>query len=675
MRLTTWNVNGIRNPFSYPPWNAARTFPAMFDILGSDIIVMQELKIQRKDLRDDMVMLDGWDAYFSLPKHKKGYSGVGIYTRNATCAPIRAEEGLLGVLPSPTGVPYCELPEDQAVGGYPSAFQVAELGVDPAALDAEGRCLILEFPAFVLFGVYSPANSNGLRDDFRHGFVLALDCRIRNIMRSGKRVILVGDLNVSRDEQDTAKAAEDCRKNGVTHEEYISTPNRRIFNHLLIGGEVAGERDEGRERGVLWDTTRGFHPDRTGMYTHWEQKVNARPGNFGSRIDYVLVSESMQSWIKDANIQEGLLGSDHCPVFADFHDTVKQGDVDTVILDIMNPPGVFSNGVRQQEWKLQNVPAFSAKRMPEFDKRRSIKSMFSNKKSECSSGVDQFTNGDRDKAKHTPSTGEEYSLKETVDSMVFGSQNAATANRRLDTPHEKFVEQNDAPASVPPPSSLKRKLSAPVPSKGKPIKKKASDAGAQQSGNGQQSLKGFFQAQNKVPNGSSSQGAQTDGKMEDSNLVGSPSYPDPTAKSIFDRTTLTSNQTPTPSQASTSPEKHNASTTPHGNVATPPPRNVSSTPSPSKFSSQLASAEASQRSWSQLFAKPAAPLCEGHDEPCKTMQTKKKGSNQGRSFWMCARPLGPSGEKEVATEWRCRTFIWCSDWTGGGGKKVEKGEG
>ena len=44
----------------------------MFDILEADIVVMQELKIQRKDLRDDMVILDGWDCYFSLPKQKKG---------------------------------------------------------------------------------------------------------------------------------------------------------------------------------------------------------------------------------------------------------------------------------------------------------------------------------------------------------------------------------------------------------------------------------------------------------------------------------------------------------------------------------------------------------------------------------------------------------------------------
>lgn len=72
VRITTWNVNGIRNPFNYQPWREQRTFNAMFDILEADIVVMQELKIQRKDLTDDMVLVPGWDCYFSLPKHKKG---------------------------------------------------------------------------------------------------------------------------------------------------------------------------------------------------------------------------------------------------------------------------------------------------------------------------------------------------------------------------------------------------------------------------------------------------------------------------------------------------------------------------------------------------------------------------------------------------------------------------
>lgn len=44
----------------------------MFDILETDIVVFQETKIQRKDLSDDMVLVPGWDCYWSLPKHKKG---------------------------------------------------------------------------------------------------------------------------------------------------------------------------------------------------------------------------------------------------------------------------------------------------------------------------------------------------------------------------------------------------------------------------------------------------------------------------------------------------------------------------------------------------------------------------------------------------------------------------
>jgi AP endonuclease-2 len=79
-----------RNPFSYEPWRGNRTFEvdlpkvlhslnerliieqSMFDILEADIVVFQETKIQRKDLRDDMVLVPGWDCYFSLPKTKKG---------------------------------------------------------------------------------------------------------------------------------------------------------------------------------------------------------------------------------------------------------------------------------------------------------------------------------------------------------------------------------------------------------------------------------------------------------------------------------------------------------------------------------------------------------------------------------------------------------------------------
>jgi AP endonuclease-2 len=50
----------------------ANDHQAMFDILEADIVVFQETKIQKKDLRDDMVLVSGWDCYFSLPRVKKG---------------------------------------------------------------------------------------------------------------------------------------------------------------------------------------------------------------------------------------------------------------------------------------------------------------------------------------------------------------------------------------------------------------------------------------------------------------------------------------------------------------------------------------------------------------------------------------------------------------------------
>lgn len=92
-----------------------------------------------------------------------------------------------------------------------------------------------------------------------------------------------------------------------------------------------------------------------------------------------------------------------------------------------------------------------------------------------------------------------------------------------------------------------------------------------------------------------------------------------------------------------------------------------------------------RESWSKLLGKRTAPKCEGHGEPCISLITKKPGINcgrwslssspsglrclllmllTGRSFYICPRPRGPSGEKEIGTPFRCKTFIWSSDWNG-----------
>lgn len=199
------------------------------------------------------------------------------------------------------------MPADEQVGGYPTPEQLESSAVDPITLDSEGRCIVLEFPAFVLFGVYCPANRDESRDDFRIGFLRILDARLRNLINMGKRVVLMGDLNISATFLDSAHATEAVRKGTITEEEYVSSPSRVLFNNWVDGGPDVGDDDSDRTDPVLSDICRKFHPDRTGMYTCWEQRVNARPGNYGARIDYVLCSLDMGDWFIESNIQEGLM--------------------------------------------------------------------------------------------------------------------------------------------------------------------------------------------------------------------------------------------------------------------------------------------------------------------------------------------------------------------------------
>ena len=614
LRITTWNVNGIRNPFGYQPWRDKRTFEGMFEILEADIVVFQETKIQRKDLQDDMVLVPGWDCYWSLPKHKKGYSGVVIYTRNATCAPIRAEEGITGILTTPNREAcFRDLPDEEQIGGYPTAEQLSESEIDLVELDSEGRCVLLEFPAFVLIGTYCPAERDETRTSFRTGFLHVLDSRIRNLTATGKRVIWTGDLNISREEIDTAMAEQMMKRNDVDAVEWISAPARRLFNQLLVGGKVYGERDNGREKQIMWDLCRGFHENRKGMYTCWETKVNARPGNYGARIDYVLCSYEMKEWFMESNIQEGLMGSDHCPVFAVTKDWVEFGGELKHIKDLMNPAGMFEAGERKMDWSTKNLLPMSGKLIPEFDRRRNIKDMFTRK---TSLPVNKSSTA-------------------AVDSSLFSSRPPSLL------PSPSYSNNQDVdPSSGVEPAVLTQSISTnpinKVSQKRSQIlegrktqtkKSRTSSKSAGPSGNAQQSLKGFF-------------AAKTAPKIE---LL--PPTPEPQVE-----------DDPAPSQ---SPEVSQSLS------------KVSILPQPG--AEDMEATFDAQRTWGKLFSKPIAPKCE-HNEPCKTMLTKKPGINCGRSFWMCNRPLGPSGNKERGTQWRCSTFIWASDWDGhtGGVTEVPK---
>lgn len=539
-----------------------------------------------------------------------------IYTRNAACAPIRAEEGITGILTAPnSSTSFRDLPDDEQIGGYPNLEQLSQSDFDPATLDSEGRCVILEFPAFVLIGTYCPAERDETRTHFRSAFLRLLDGRIRNLVKMGKKVIWTGDLNISREEIDTAGADESMRKNDMDAIEWISTPARRMFNQLLVGGKVHGERDEGRETPVMWDICRGFHEGRRGMYTCWETKVNARPGNYGARIDYVVCSHDMKDWFSDSNIQEGLLGSDHCPVYATLKEKVVHDGDEAHIIDLLNPPGMFENGVRKRDWTTKDLLPMSGKLIQEFDKRRSIKDMFTRKPPPPSSKSPIQQNGSgQSNDSMLPPPLPLSATTDTTDSLVSSMAGAISLSRTTsstsDTPSIIKSAIGKRPVSAASGPSAKRS-------------KSASQPGINGATKGQQSLKGFFAAK-------------------------------PTPLENTKSRLLAEGTSPHKTQPLPDDDKP-------ANLGEAKPLTF---PSPAKSDASFedgASSFAAKQSWGKLFAKPVSPKCE-HEEPCKTMVTRKPGVNCGRSFWMCNRPLGPTGKQEKGTEWRCSTFIWASDW-------------
>jgi len=62
------------------------------------------------------------------------------------------------------------------------------------------------------------------------------------------------------------------------------------------------------------DTFRVLYPEKENAYSWWSYMGHAREKNVGWRIDYFIVSKSIENCIKEAKIHSEILGSDHCPV-------------------------------------------------------------------------------------------------------------------------------------------------------------------------------------------------------------------------------------------------------------------------------------------------------------------------------------------------------------------------
>ena len=109
-----------------------------------------------------------------------------------------------------------------------------------------------------------------------------------------KPVIYCGDLKVAHNEIDLKNLGPNRGQAGFSDQE------RAKMTELLASG--------------FTDTFRALHPDKTGAYSWWSYRFNARANNTGWRIDYFIVSNRLMPKVKDSVICADIFGSDHCPV-------------------------------------------------------------------------------------------------------------------------------------------------------------------------------------------------------------------------------------------------------------------------------------------------------------------------------------------------------------------------
>ncbi|MEG2192684.1 MAG: exodeoxyribonuclease III [Oscillospiraceae bacterium] len=226
-------------------------FLDFFDAEQADFFCLQETKMQPEQLD---LHLEGYEQYWHSAI-KKGYSGTAIFTKHT---PLNVYRGM-------------------------DDYQ-----------DDEGRVLTLEYETFFIITCYSPNSQENLaRIDYRMDFEDKLRAYMLKLSLT-KPVILCGDLNVAHLEIDLKNPKSNRQNPGFSDQE------REKFSELLKVGHT--------------DTFRFLYPDVQDAYSWWSYRFKSREKNVGWRIDYFVVSEALNPYIKDSVIHASVTGSDHCPV-------------------------------------------------------------------------------------------------------------------------------------------------------------------------------------------------------------------------------------------------------------------------------------------------------------------------------------------------------------------------
>ena len=255
MKIISLNLNGIRSA-------ANKGLYAWLKKQHADIICMQEIKAQVTDLTKEMLNPEGYYGYFHYAE-KKGYSGVGIYSKKQPDAVI---EGL--------GI------------------------VD---IDSEGRYIEARFGNLSVVSLYLPSGSSGEeRQAFKFSVMDRFMPQLQTLIASGRDVVICGDWNIAHKEADLKNWKGNKKNSGFL-------PEERAW--------LTGLFDE-----IGWvDVYRRLYPDTTDeCYTWWSNRGQAWAKNVGWRIDYQIATPGMAEKAVASSVYKDERFSDHAPLIIDY---------------------------------------------------------------------------------------------------------------------------------------------------------------------------------------------------------------------------------------------------------------------------------------------------------------------------------------------------------------------
>ena len=255
-KLTSLNLNGIRSAVT-------KGVPAWLESHAPDCICVQEIKAQHPDLAGRFEQLAGLRGYFHLAE-KKGYSGVGVYTRHEPSA---------------------------VLAGY---------GSDE--FDAEGRFLEARFDTprrkFSVISAYFPSGSSGPERQQAKFRFLAEFYPVLQRLAAEREFILCGDVNIAHQEIDLKNWKSNQKNSGFL-------PEERAWLSGLLG------------EGGLVDVFRSLNGNAE-QYTWWSNRGQAWAKNVGWRLDYHLATPGIAAKARREQIYLAQRFSDHAPVIIDY---------------------------------------------------------------------------------------------------------------------------------------------------------------------------------------------------------------------------------------------------------------------------------------------------------------------------------------------------------------------